>query len=99
MFPNTNTVPAIIDSLAWEVDGPWTSGLLAASAVLTGLLALVLLVLWAFAWRGLPDLVLPVACAAYGALAETAVRDRLCGTSRRASAAPPLPACGSVGPF
>ncbi|GAA3521619.1 glycosyltransferase 87 family protein [Nocardioides daeguensis] len=43
------------DSLAWEVDGPWTSGLLAASAVLTGVLGLVLLVLWAFAWRRLPD--------------------------------------------
>jgi len=43
------------DSLAWEVDGPWTDGLIAASSAGTVLLATILLALWVLAWRRLPD--------------------------------------------
>lgn len=38
-------------SLSWEIDGPWTAGLLIFSTVLTALLICLLLGLWICAWR------------------------------------------------
>lgn len=42
-------------SLAWEIDGPWTGALLTISAVVTALLVVALVALWALAWIRLPD--------------------------------------------
>ncbi len=48
-------------SLSWEIEGPWTQGLMLAAAVFTAVLTALVLVLWLFAWRRLedPEIALP----------------------------------------